>query len=1050
MNAPFDPCEYCGRQVPPDAPGALCPSCLITGGLALEDPPAEAKHPSEGTPHGVCPEDVSSPGEAPRKLGNYELLEKIAQGGMGVVYKAWHTRLDRVVALKMIRAGVLATPRDVERFQREARSAAKLQHPNIVRIHDIGEQDGQHYYTMDYVPGENLAERARTRPFSARQAAEITAGVAGAIQYAHERGILHRDIKPANVILTPEEQPHILDFGLALVLADQSNLTLSGTPMGSPSYMPPEQAAGQNGRIDARSDVYGLGALLYELLSGHPPFQAASTVETLRLVMENEPVPPRQLNPALPRDLDTICLKCLEKVPERRYPSARDLGDELRRFMQDEPIRARPVAQIEKIWRWCRRKPLVAGLGAATLALLISVAIGSPVALYRINQERKETRRRAYAAEINVAFQALAENNLGRAIELLDRQRPEPGEEDLRGFEWRHLWQLCRPDEKFTFHDQGAVCAAFSPDGRWLAYAADKIIVRELPSRSEVRTISGVTSTLAFSPSGELLASGHASSVSLWNCESWEEVRSLTNARAPAVFSPDGQWLVTSTKGGYQVWNTATWQSAGFCPGEATFREQAYQSLAFSRDGKLLVTAGHPEGRHTAQFQVWDFPSLITRTNFEFFPFKLASAVFTPDGNHLLTGGWYSELLVWDVAAGRVVDSLKGHTGRITTIAYARDGRIFATASSDRTLIVWDGATRKMLVRLRGHLEELRAIALSPDGGMLASGSLGGTTKLWDASTRHEIRNLPGVGLIAGGSEDSRFVVSGGFREMTSWSLVDGTARTIPLDRFHFRGLDTWADVQGNVPHGAFGLTNGTVEFWDLGSMSRIKSWRISESGWIVAALSPDTRFVATSDGNREIKLWEVASQREVRRFPPSKGPIEFLTFSPNGRFLLTGAREQPSPVSIWDVDAGRLARELDTRGEYVRSLAFSPDSRIVATGGENNTTQLWDVPSGRLQTTLKGHTDAVMGVAFSPDGKTLATSSDDRRVKLWNLATEQEVATLEPLLTGGCRSIRFSPDGRALIVGHFLDPEPSTWAWQVPSFEEIAAAEAREKAGIQ
>src|SRR5262245_51961052 len=302
-------CPHCGRAVPPDAPANLCPSCLVRGAFSQDASSTESKPGLEETLHIVIPEEAALPEGAPKRLGSYELLEKIAQGGMGIVYKARHAGLDRVVALKMIRSGVLATPRDVERFQREARSAAKLRHPNIVTIHDIGEQKGQHYYTMDFVLGENLAHRARTKPVSPLQAAEITAGVAAAIHYAHQSGVLHRDIKPANVILTPEQQPRVLDFGLALILADDSTLTLTGTPVGSPPYMPPEQAAGQTRRIDARSDVYGLGALLYELLTGHPPFRAARTMDTRRLVLENEVVPPRRLNPALPPDLETVWLK---------------------------------------------------------------------------------------------------------------------------------------------------------------------------------------------------------------------------------------------------------------------------------------------------------------------------------------------------------------------------------------------------------------------------------------------------------------------------------------------------------------------------------------------------------------------------------------------------------------------------------------------------------------------------------------------------------------------------------------------------------------------
>jgi WD40 repeat protein/tRNA A-37 threonylcarbamoyl transferase component Bud32 len=1017
------------------------------------------------TLHIVIPEEAALPEGAPKRLGSYELLERIAQGGMGVVYKARHAGLDRVVALKMIRSGVLATPRDVERFQREARSAAKLRHPNIVTIHDIGEQEGQHYYTMDYVPGENLCERARTKPFSPRQAAEITAGVAAAIDYAHQSGVLHRDIKPANVILTPEQQPRVLDFGLALILADDSTLTQTGTPVGSPPYMPPEQAAGQTGRIDARSDVYGLGALLYDLLTGHPPFRAASTMETLRLVIENEVVPPRRLNPALPSDLETICLKCLEKDPNRRYQTAQELGEELGRFIRDEPILAHPISRVGQAWRWCRRKPLVASLSAATLALLICVAIGSPIALYKINQERKETRRRAYAAEINVAFQALAENNLGRAIELLNRQRPRPGEEDLRGFEWRHLWQLCQSDEKETLPQGGQRGIAFSPDGKWFVHADDKIVVRELPSLSVVHTVPRGAGALAFSPDGKLLASSSDSRVRIWRTGSWKEERTLPGTRLVAVFSPDGQWLLTGapgpeqgTPGGYRVWNTETWEPGKSFGGELERVWVASRAVAFSSDGTLLVTAGHPEGRESGhQFQVWDFPSLTARTNFEKFPGRLASAAFAPDGKHLLTGaGDGGVLLVWNVAEGRIVERLKEHTGWLSAITCGRDARTFATASSDRTLVLWDAATRKALVRLRGHLGQVTSAAMSPDGRLLASGALDGTTKLWDATTRHAQRKLPECLLVTGFSSDSRRLVGIGYRESRLWNLEDDARRMIPLqdynklrDRNYFGFMSASEDVHGVEPNAVFGRTNGVLEVWNLATMSRVTSWRVDESNVATAAFSPDGQFIATSGAKGDVILWEAGTRRELRRFKAWEGPLMCLRFSPDGR-LLAGSenKSMDSHVGLWDVNTGALLRTLNLPGHLAFSLAFSPDGKLLATAEQNETAQLWDIPSGAHRATLTGHVQPVVGVAFSPDGKTLATAADDCKVKLWNIATKQEVATLE--LPGGCRSVRFSPDGRIMAVGYLLEPEQYVLLWEVPSFEEIAVAEAGQKTEIR
>jgi len=599
-----------------------------------------------------------------------------------------------------------------------------------------------------------------------------------------------------------------------------------------------------------------------------------------------------------------------------------------------------------------------------------------------------------------------------------------------------------------------------------------------------VVTILNAATTLAFSPRDKLLVSGHDSQVRLWNTETWQEVLSLPDARYPAVFSPDGQWLVTGTAGidqdrrrdpainpdgntnavsdpdgnsyaggGYLVWNTQTWALKRFCPGEPAFQEQSRHGVAFSTDGKLLVTAGHPGGREVAQFQVRDFPSLTVLTNFTsfpFIPFTFKSAIFTPDGGQLVIGGSVGELMFWDVAEGRVVETRHEHTGAINAITYARDGRTFATASSDRTVILWDAATRTNLVRLRGHLEEVSSVALSPNGGDLASGSREGVTKLWDATTRHDQHMLQGSGIITGFSADGRQLVVGGFTNYRVWQVSGVAPTTIPLDpaTFKFRGLDTWSDAHGLEPYAVFGMTNGFMEYWNLATMVRETSWRVHDTGVSTATLSPDGQSVATSDAKGDLKLWDVATHREVKSFSSLGERLVCVIFSSDGR-LLAGLTGDLSRVCVWDVQQGQSVIVFDQRKHHAQSLAFSPDGKLLATAHWDNTARLWEIPSGTLKATLKGHVQEVMGVAFSPDGRTLATGGDDGKIKLWNIATEQEMATLEfPI--GGCRTIRFSPDGRTLASGSFLGSRPYMWLWQAPSFEEIRAAEAKVKVEIQ
>ena len=418
-------CLKCGAPLKSDARQGCCPKCLFlqasVGMLGGEDELPE----NETT-------EVSWPLAAKLSLGDYELLEEIGRGGMGVVYRARQRSLDRVVAIKMIAFGPGSSPDFIKRFRAEAVSAAGLHHPKIVAIHEVGIHEGRHFFVMDYVEGQSLARLVGNQPLPARRAAAYLKTIAEAVHYAHERGILHRDLKPSNVLIDAQDQPHLVDFGLARRLEGDSELTVTGQVLGSPHYLPPEQAAGQRARVSRRTDVYALGATLYHLLTGHPPFQAESLAQTLDLVLHADPVAPRLLNPSMPRDLETICLKCLEKEPARRYPTARVLADELGRFQAGEPILARPIGPAGKVWRWCRRKPEVATL-AGVVALLFLLGFAGVLGMWRHAESQRQraeagelsAQRRAYISEINSAQQALKASNPERALELLNRHRPE-------------------------------------------------------------------------------------------------------------------------------------------------------------------------------------------------------------------------------------------------------------------------------------------------------------------------------------------------------------------------------------------------------------------------------------------------------------------------------------------------------------------------------------------------------------------------------------------------------------------------------------------------
>ena len=812
MSSP-ETCRKCGTRLPEEALQGFCPACFgqLAFGSSLPDATSQSAighaRPVEEWRHRAGQPTNGGAVPALGKFGDYELLEEIARGGMGIVYKARQVSLDRIVAVKMILAGAIASKEFVQRFRTEAAAAASLQHPNIVAIHEVGFAEGQHFFAMDYVEGRTLAQLVAKGPLPARQAATYLKTIAEAIHFAHERNVLHRDLKPSNVLIdSATDQPRVTDFGLAKRLEAETELTLSGQVLGSPNYMSPEQATAKRGTVGKRSDVYSLGAILYHLLTGRPPFQGETLTDVLHQVVNDDPLAPRLLTPRVPRDLETICLKCLEKEPARRYQTAQELADELGRFLRDEPIHARPVTRAERAWRWCRRKPALAGFGAATALLLLAFAIGAPIALWRINsgkgraeQEAASRRVQLYAAEVNLAGETLAEDDLNRARELLAKQIPAPGEtNDLRGFEWRYLWQQSQSAELTTLgqHDTAVHGVRFSPDGTLLASSEINGTVKLWDNRTRklIATLRDTTlqpidgddsaaKALAFSPDGGRLAVGVGRDIVLWEVASHQRIAVLNGHSKRVnflVFARGGKILASGADDGLvKLWDVTSAE-----PREMTALPVGFDvsCVAFSYDGKTLAASGY-----SPPIKRWELSNLEAPVELPPLEAKdghsgwVMAIAFSPRTNLLISADTGGEMIAWDLASDpkefspRKLALPHGSIGIVNALAFTPDGQTMLSAGSDNNITLWDLSGRGQPLKLKGHVREVFSIDVSPDGRTLASGGDDRTVKLWDISSRwrEKPKMSHGTWMFAVAiSPDSKFIASLSPKKLKLWDAA--------------------------------------------------------------------------------------------------------------------------------------------------------------------------------------------------------------------------------------------------------------------------------------
>ena len=971
-----------------------------------------------------------------RYFGDFELLEEIARGGMGVVYKARQKSLNRLVAVKMILAGNLASEVDVQRFQTEAEAAARLQHPGIVSVHEVGRHDRQSYFSMDYIEGRNLSEVIRGESLLPTQAAGYVEQIAQAVHYAHQQGTLHRDLKPSNVLIDANDRVRITDFGLALDIASESQLTRTGQALGTPAYMPPEQAEGKRGLIGPASDVYAMGAILYELLTGRPPFRGETPVETMRLAIETDPLSPRLLNPSIPKDIETICLKCLEKEPARRYLTAEQLADDLQRFLNGEPISARPIGRVSRGWRWCRRKPLAASLAGALVLAVVATVVTLAVANVMINRA------------LHDRTEALAQARFDKraAEDALERERLAIAEQK------RLIQQLADTLERTQWNAylRGILLTAKDADTGNLAAARTRLAAcgpaalrrfewHYLASRLRSPLIVEWSNRALRSPRG-VSATGVAIAEIDGELHVYDSDRTRVVHKQPMpphefahTISRDGRWVAYVPK--RAIRRTIRIRSLTGAPPRPVITLPAGEvvcDVIFSSDaGRVLAlveriqSASNPAGsgfarqvtQRTTVVKIWDTTTagLIETHQLADLPTRRQVShrnLIAADG----TLRWLlTPTALFDLKSSKSVLSFHEPAD---VVALNRDATLAAISTKKGRVSIWNTKSGNR-VDAWTTMQRVRQIAFRPHVDEVALGCVNGTVEFRDYARRVSLPPMPTKPRMR-----NLAFLPDGQKLMTVHSAVGGAARYLLWKR----NRDACLVVsQSHIGHSLWGrqicfhpdggrvavvVGNGTVHVLDAytGRVTRKFQVRMRKRDQLASVtFSPDGQTIAAA-GRDGFFVWDLKTGHLHRRLQPDVGTFcTQASFSPDGD-LLAGAHQDG--LTVWEWKTGRVEKRLRSRGCEFRSIGFSSDGTFLFATANRGRGRILNVADWSKRCHLSH--DLSNRAVLTHDNRRLAILAGSR-IRFCDTVTGREVTSLK--LPGRAGAFSIAPDGKRIAI---------------------------------